>query len=127
MGEVSYAYLPYASNYGYSVPAVASVAAPVVASAPLVAAATPIDATNSQYHAQDDFGQYNYGYSDANGIVQTVNYISDAMGFRVAATNLPVHNVEGHGVEVSQGVVSPQGNHAYVPYAQNYGYAAAAA
>merc|ERR1712168_956224 len=50
--EVSYAYLPYASNYGYSVPAVAP--------APLVAAATPVDATNSQYHAQDDFGQYNY-------------------------------------------------------------------
>merc|ERR1711978_198381 len=111
--EVSYAYLPYASNYGYSVPA----AAP----APVVAAATPVDATNSQYHAQDDFGQYNYGYSDpnsvkqevktadgvtrgsysyvdANGIVQTVNYISDAMGFRVAATNLPVHNVEGNAV-----------------------------
>merc|ERR1712107_930044 len=121
--EVSYAYLPYASNYGYSVPAaapapvVAPVATPAVASAPVVAAATPVDATNSQYHAQDDFGQYNYGYSDpnsvkqevktadgvtrgsyiyvdANGIVQTVNYISDAMGFRVAATNLPVHNVE---------------------------------
>merc|ERR1711928_78629 len=75
------------------------------------------DTTNSQYHAQDDFGRYNYGYSDpnsvkqevktadgvtrgsysyvdANGIVQTVNYISDAMGFRVAATNLPVHNVD---------------------------------
>merc|ERR1712158_298462 len=87
----------------------APVAAPVVASAPVVAAATPVDTTNSQYHAQDDFGQYNYGYSDpnsvkqevktadgvtrgsysyvdANGIVQTVNYISDAMGFRVAAT-----------------------------------------
>merc|ERR1712156_375623 len=107
--EVSYAYLPYASNYGYSVPAAAPapVAAPVVASAPVVAAATPVDTTNSQYHAQDDFGRYNYGYSDpnsvkqevktadgvtrgsysyvdANGIVQTVNYISDAMGFRVA-------------------------------------------
>merc|ERR1712109_34426 len=121
--QVSYAYLPYASNYGYSVPAAAPapvaapVAAPVVASAPVAAAATPVDATNSQYHAQDDFGQYNYGYSDpnsvkqevktadgvtrgsysyvdANGIVQTVNYISDAMGFRVAATNLPVHHVD---------------------------------
>merc|ERR1712156_214346 len=89
-------------------PVAAPVAAPVVASAPVAAAATPVDATNSQYHAQDDFGQYNYGYSDpnsvkqevktadgvtrgsysyvdANGIVQTVNYISDAMGFRVAA------------------------------------------
>merc|ERR1712233_175407 len=151
--EVSYAYLPYASNYGYSVPAVAPapvaapVAAPVVASAPVVAAATPVDATNSQYHAQDDFGQYNYGYSDpnsvkqevktadgvtrgsysyvdANSIVQTVNYISDAMGFRVAATNLPVHNVEGNSVEP---VVQPEVAYAYLPYAQNYGYAAPAA
>merc|ERR1712213_165155 len=147
--EVSYAYLPYASNYGYSVPAAAPapVAAPVVASAPVVAAATPVDATNSQYHAQDDFGQYNYGYSDpnsvkqevktadgvtrgsysyvdANGIVQTVNYISDAMGFRVAATNLPVHNVEGNAVEP---VVQPEVAYAYLPYAQNYGYAAPAA
>merc|ERR1712047_150415 len=151
--EVSYAYLPYASNYGYSVPAAAPapvaapVAAPVVASAPVVAAATPVDTTNSQYHAQDDFGQYNYGYSDpnsvkqevktadgvtrgsysyvdANGIVQTVNYISDAMGFRVAATNLPVHNVEGNAVEA---VVQPEVAYAYLPYAQNYGYAAPAA
>merc|ERR1711963_916357 len=151
--EVSYAYLPYASNYGYSVPAAAPapvaapVAAPVVASAPVVAAATPVDATNSQYHAQDDFGQYNYGYSDpnsvkqevktadgvtrgsysyvdANGIVQTVSYISDAMGFRVAATNLPVHNVEGNAIEP---VVQPEVAYAYLPYAQNYGYAAPAA
>merc|ERR1712037_623475 len=128
--EVSYAYLPYASNYGYSAPAVAPapvaapVAAPVVASAPVVVAATPVDATNSQYHAQDDFGQYNYSYVDANGIVQTVNYISDAMGFRVAATNLPVHNVEGNSVEA---VVQPEVAYAYLPYAQNYGYAAPAA
>merc|ERR1712088_616015 len=62
--EVSYAYLPYASNYGYSVPA----AAP----APVAAAVTPVDATNSQYHAQDDFGQYNYGYSDPNSVKQEV-------------------------------------------------------
>ena len=63
-------------------------------------------------HFQDEFGQYNYGYSnkdsakqefktadgiiqgtysyvDANGIVQTTNYIADGLGFRVAATNLP--------------------------------------
>merc|ERR1719222_1316665 len=128
-------------------PVAAPVAAPVVASAPVVVAATPVDATNSQYHAQDDFGQYNYGYSDpnsvkqevktadgvtrgsysyvdANGIVQTVNYISDAMGFRVAATNLPVHNVEGNSV---QPVVQPEVAYAYLPYAQNYGYAAPAA
>ena len=61
---------------------------------------------------QDNFGNYNYGYADpnsakqeikapdgtvqgsysyvdANGVVQTVNYIADDHGFRVAATNLP--------------------------------------
>merc|ERR1712037_330775 len=65
-----------------------------------------------------------YSYVDANGIVQTVNYISDAMGFRVAATNLPVHNVEGNSVEP---VVQPEVAYAYLPYAQNYGYAAPAA
>merc|ERR1712106_749837 len=131
--SVNYAYLPYATNYGYNVPAAAVHtpvvdAAPVVAAAPEYAAGTPIvgsgspyDASNSQYHAQDDFGQYNYGFShptqtkqelktadgvtrgsysyvDANGLIQTVNYISDAMGFRVAATNLPVHHVEENAV-----------------------------
>merc|ERR1712047_28366 len=163
--EVSYAYLPYASNYGYSVPAAAPapvaapVAAPVVASAPVVAAATPVDTTNSQYHAQDDFGRYNYGYSDpnsvkqevktadgvtrgsysyvdANGIVQTVNYISDAMGFRVAATNLPVHHVDAPAAPVVSAAVSayhagdviaPQVQYSYLPYAQNYAYHTAAA
>ena len=53
-----------------------------------------------------------------------MNYISDAMGFRVAATNLPVHNVEGNAVEP---VVQPEVAYAYLPYAQNYGYAAPAA
>merc|ERR1711944_296430 len=31
-----------------------------------------------------------YSYVDANGIVQTTNYIADGLGFRVQATNLPV-------------------------------------
>jgi hypothetical protein len=35
-----------------------------------------------------------YSYVDSNGIVQSVNYIADALGFRVGATNLPVHNVD---------------------------------
>lgn len=67
----------------------------------------------SQYHRQDNHGQYVYGYAtehssqdevktadgvtrggysyiDANGILQTVQYISDPVnGFRVLATNLP--------------------------------------
>ena len=93
------AYQPYAANYGYYYnPSYV---------------ATSGDLTHSQYHAQDEIGQYNYGYAtadssksevrtadgivqgtysyvDANGILQTTNYISDALGFRVAATNLPV-------------------------------------
>ncbi|BES96925.1 structural constituent of cuticle [Nesidiocoris tenuis] len=67
----------------------------------------------SQYHSQDELGQYSYGYSggpsskqeiktadgvtrggysyiDANGLVQSAAYVSDPVnGFRVAATNLP--------------------------------------
>jgi hypothetical protein len=74
----------------------------------------PVGLTSSQYHAQDELGQYSYGYAggpsakseskdafgnvrgsysyiDANGITQTTNYVSDPVnGFRVAATNLPV-------------------------------------
>lgn len=74
----------------------------------------PVGLTSSQFHAQDELGQYSYGYAggpsskseskdafgnvrggysyiDANGITQTVNYIADPVnGFRVAATNLPV-------------------------------------
>merc|ERR1719483_1199793 len=34
--------------------------------------------------------QGSYSYVDANGIVQTTNYIADGLGFRVQATNLPV-------------------------------------
>jgi len=79
--------------------------------APIIAAPA---ATSSQFHAQDELGSYSYGYAggpsaktesktpdgvtrgsysyiDANGIQQTVNYVSDPVnGFRVAATNLPV-------------------------------------
>merc|ERR1712013_959676 len=93
-------------------------AAPVAVAAPVVAAAPVAAPEGSQYHTQDDAGQYSFGYSDGNsvkqevktadgvvrgaysyvdsdGIVQTVNYIADAMGFRVGATNLPVHNIDG--------------------------------
>merc|ERR1711862_742279 len=71
-------------------------------------------APSSQFHAQDESGQFSFGYQninsarteskdafgvtrgsyqyvDANGVLQTVNYISDDVnGFRVAATNVPV-------------------------------------
>jgi len=82
---------------------------------PLAPAPLPIPATpSSQFHAQDEFGQFSFGYEninsaktetkdafgvtrgsyqyvDANGILQTVNYIADPVnGFRVAGTNIPV-------------------------------------
>ncbi|XP_044727340.1 uncharacterized protein LOC123290988 [Chrysoperla carnea] len=67
----------------------------------------------TQYHAQDELGQYSYGYNsptsakneirtadgitrgayaylDPNGLVQNVQYIADSSnGFRAAASNLP--------------------------------------
>merc|ERR1711862_33119 len=93
----------------------AAAPAPVVtvnaAPAPVIAAA-PLN-PSSQFQAQDEFGNIQYGYSninsqkhetgntyggvpgsysyvDANGVVQTTNYIADGLGFRVQATNLPV-------------------------------------
>jgi len=73
----------------------------------------PLSAPSSQFHAQDEFGQFSFGhaggpvartearngfgvttggyqYIDANGLLQSVQYVSDAAGFRVAGTNLPV-------------------------------------
>merc|ERR1719239_1829690 len=125
----------YASDYGYTYNAL-----PVVDAAP-----------SSQYHSQDDVGQYNYGFSsqdqtkseiktadgvtrgaysyvDANGIVQSVQYISDALGFRVAATNLPVHHVDAPAVAVAPAApapevaMAPSVDYAYLPYAQGYNY-----
>merc|ERR1712088_1023688 len=142
--QVQYSYLPYAQNYAYHTPATPvvqaapsrpvvsvthSAPAPVVHAAPVVQAAAPVGyaaapvhvapaaVQGSQYHAQDDAGQYSFGYNDgssvkqeiktadgvvrgaysyvdADGIVQNVNYIADAIGFRVGATNLPVHHVD---------------------------------
>ncbi|XP_071537158.1 cuticle protein 7-like [Panulirus ornatus] len=67
---------------------------------------------HSQYGAQNEFGQYSFGYNaglsarnemrdafgnvqgsfnyvDANGKVQTQQYVADALGYRVSGTNLP--------------------------------------
>jgi len=76
--------------------------------------AIPASAPSHQFHAQDEFGQFSFGhaggpsartearnaygvttgsyqYLDANGLIQTVNYIADDVnGFRVQGTNLPV-------------------------------------
>ena len=71
-----------------------------------------ITPSQQQYHTQDEFGQYAYGYNeplsakqevrsldgitrgsysyrDAEGKLQTVAYTADSNGFHVAATNLP--------------------------------------
>merc|ERR1719220_1426990 len=99
----------YAPTHAYHQAAV-PVAAPQATVVP-VAPAAPAP-SHSQFHGQDEMGGYNYGYAtpssskqefrtpdgivqgsysyvDANGITQTVNYVSDAEGFKVAATNLP--------------------------------------
>merc|ERR1712072_1671701 len=91
-------------------PAGPAVAAPV---APVTYAAPIAPYVGSQYHAQDEFGNLNYGYSnlnsakaeagntyggvnggysyvDANGVLQQVQYVADAAGFRVADSRLPV-------------------------------------
>jgi len=120
-----YAGYPYA-GYGYAGYPYSYASAPVAAAAPVavaapLAAAAPVAAyapyapysAGSQFHAQDEFGNLNYGYSnlnsakqevgntyggvnggysyvDANGKLQQVTYVADAAGFRVADSRLPV-------------------------------------
>jgi len=74
----------------------------------------PLSAPSSQFHAQDEFGQFSFGhaggpvartearngfgvttggyqYIDAYGQLQSYQYVSDPLnGFRVSGTNLPV-------------------------------------
>merc|ERR1712203_725720 len=102
---------PYAAA-----PAVTYAAAPAPVAAPVapVTYAAPIAPyVGSQFHAQDELGNLNYGYSnlnsakseagntyggvsggysyvDANGVLQQVQYVADAAGFRVADSRLPV-------------------------------------
>jgi len=128
---------------------VKTVAAPVLA-APLSTGrviAAPALPQSSQFQSQDEFGNLAYGYAnlnsakqetgntyggvtgsysytDSNGIVQTVNYIADGLGFRVQATNLPVapvaelvqpvHEYELPVAPVFEGVQAPAPVHEYV-------------
>merc|ERR1712012_738695 len=102
---------PVASPLPLSAPV--QVPAPVPFAAP-VPVAPVVEPPSSQFHAQDEFGQFSFGYQninsaksetrdafgvtrgsyqyvDANGVLQTVNYIADPVnGFRVAGTNIPV-------------------------------------
>merc|ERR1712121_174605 len=113
-----YAGLPLdAPAYTHAAVAPAAVAPATVASyaaaAPVIAPAVPAPAVSSQFQTQDEFKNTAYGYSninsakhevgnayggvtvsysyvDANGVLQTTNYIADGLGFRVVASNLPV-------------------------------------
>jgi len=114
VSPLAYGYPGYAgyAGYGYAAP----VAAAPLAAAPVAAAAyapyAPYSA-GSQFHAQDEFGNLNYGYAnlnsakqevgntyggvtggysyvDANGKLQQVQYIADGAGFRVQDSRLPV-------------------------------------
>merc|ERR1719244_2336444 len=93
--------------------AITYAASPIAYTAAAVAPVVAPTTRTSQHHAQDEFGQYNFGYAggpssrhevrdafgvvrgsynyiDADGKVQTQSYVADALGFRTAATNLPV-------------------------------------
>merc|ERR1712033_55081 len=98
-------------------PALVAAAPAAYAAAPVAVAAAPLAApvagpVSSQFQAQDEFGNLAYGYQNINSAkqeqgntyggvtgsytyadeagVHTVNYVADALGFRVAGDNLPV-------------------------------------
>merc|ERR1712142_789215 len=104
----------------------APVAAPVynTAAYPYAAPVAAPVPPSSQFQAQDEFGNLQYGYAninsqkheigntyggvtggfhyvDANGVVQTRQYIADHLGFRVQATDLPVAPVHEYELPVA--------------------------
>merc|ERR1712241_620332 len=102
---------------GHYAPHVAAAPVPVTQTyAPAYAFSAPVaaPAISSQFAAQDEFGNSQYGYSnlnsakhevgnaftgvsgsyqyvDAAGVLQTVNYVADHLGFRVEDSRIPVH------------------------------------
>ncbi|VVC36376.1 Insect cuticle protein [Cinara cedri] len=111
----SYAIHAPVASYAYAAAPAAYAYAPYAAAVPSYTGAySPV---NSQYHSQDEFGQYSYGYNsgssskaevktidgvtrggysyvDANGLVQQYHYVSDPVnGFRVTGTNLPANTL----------------------------------
>jgi hypothetical protein len=108
---------PFAPAAFAAQPAVpAPYAAAPLAAAPLAAAplapALPVGTTASQFHSQDEFGNFDYSYSNINsakhetgngrtgvtgtysyvdgfGAPQRVDYVADDFGFRATGTNFP--------------------------------------
>ncbi|CAL4069066.1 unnamed protein product, partial [Meganyctiphanes norvegica] len=120
----------YTGHHGYA-------AAPVAYSAPVAPAynnyaapyAAPYAPIQTQYHSQDELGQYSFGYAggpsnraetrdaygnvrgsynyiDSNGQTQTQHYVADHLGFRVSGTNLPV-GPDAPAVPVTAALVAP--------------------
>ncbi|CAI6368317.1 unnamed protein product [Macrosiphum euphorbiae] len=103
----------------YAAPAPQVYAAPAphaVYAAPALAPTVAVAPAKSQFHAQDEHGQYTYGYTDGasaktetryadgetrgsysyvdpHGEVQAVHYSAGAEGFKAAGTTIPVHHV----------------------------------
>jgi len=116
VAPVNYAYAPqtaYPYTYAPYAQAYAPVAAPIAAPAPVYATPAVIPPLSSQFHAGDEFGNSQYGYSNLNsakhevgnafgqksgsyqyvdpaGKLQTVSYVANELGFQVADSRLPV-------------------------------------
>ncbi|XP_037778365.1 cuticle protein 19.8-like [Penaeus monodon] len=130
----AYPYAGYSALHPYSYAGVLPAAAPLNLKTPVIktvapasvsyniapapvsynaAPFAPVAPVQSQYHAQDELGQYSFGYAggpssraesrdafgvvrgsynyvDSEGKLQTQHYVADALGFRVSGTNLPV-------------------------------------
>merc|ERR1719158_188761 len=111
----NYGYVPaslgYNANYGYN-----GLAYRMPSYIPSPAPAVPYSRA-SQFHAQDEFGNLQYGYNNMNsmkqetgntytgvtgaysyvdphGLLQKVEYVADGAGFRVADSRLPIFNPE---------------------------------
>merc|ERR1719341_3056529 len=92
--------------------------------------AAPYAPIQTQYHSQDELGQYSFGYAggpsnraetrdaygnvrgsynyiDSNGQTQTQHYVADHLGFRVSGTNLPV-GPDVPAVPVTAALVAPE-------------------
>lgn len=54
----------------------------------------------SEVKTLDGVTRGTYSYIDSNAKLQTVNYVADALGFRVAATNLPQQVVDDNAAPV---------------------------
>merc|ERR1712212_945702 len=124
---VNYAYAPqtaYPYTYAPYAQAYAPVAAPIAAAAPVYATPAVIPPVSSQFHAGDEFGNSQYGYSNLNsakheignafgqksgsyqyvdpaGKLQTVSYVADELGFRVVDSRLPVAPVHDAALPVA--------------------------